>query len=80
MDVPYDELVADPETVASRVAGFCGLPYQAALVDVGRTSGRVATASAALARQGIRRDRGKLWRHYEQRLQPLIHGLGPALD
>ena len=80
MDVPYDELVADPEAVASRVASFCGLPYQAALVDVGRTSGRVATASAALARQGIRRDRGKLWRHYEQHLQPLIDGLGHALD
>lgn len=79
MEVRYDDLVEDPEAMAAKVAAFCGLDYQSSLVDVGRTSGRVATASAALARQGIRRDRGRLWRHYEHHLQPLLEGLQPVM-
>lgn len=79
LDVRYDDLVADPETVAAGIASFCGLPYEAAMVDVTRSDGRVATASAALARQGIRRDRGQVWRHYEAQLQPLVAGLKPVL-
>jgi len=79
LDVRYEELISDPEGVASRIAGFCGLPYQSSMVDVGRSSGRVSTASAAIARQGIRRDRGQLWRHYEAHLQPLLNGLRPAI-
>lgn len=78
LDVHYDELVQNPEAVAARVAAFCGLEYQPALVDIGRSSGRVATASASLARQGIRRDRGQLWRSYEKYLQPLRDALAPA--
>lgn len=75
LDVIYDELVADPEGVAARIAQFCGLPYEASMVAVDRSGGRVATASAALARQGIRKDRGQVWRHYERQVEPLIAGL-----
>lgn len=79
LDVRYDELVADPAAVAARITDFCGLPYEPSVVDVDRADGRVATASAALARQGIRRDRGQAWRRYEAHLQPLIAGLAPVL-
>ena len=30
---------------------------------------------AALARSGIVKDRGEIWRHYAEHLQPLIDGL-----
>jgi len=66
--------------VMERIAAFCGIDYQPSLVDVSRSSGRVATASAALARQGIRKDRGALWRNYEQHLGPLIKALQPVLQ
>lgn len=58
-----------------KVAEFCGFDYQPAQVDVARSGGRIATASAALARSGIVKDRGEIWRHYAEHLQPLIDGL-----
>ena len=75
LQVNYDELVSAPDVVGQRVADFCGLSYQASIADVSRSTGRVATASAALARQGIRRDRGMVWRNYETQLGPLQAGL-----
>ena len=75
LQVDYDELVSAPDEVGQRVAEYCGLSYQASIADVSRSSGRVATASAALARQGIRRDRGMVWRNYEAQLAPLKSGL-----
>lgn len=75
LQVSYDDLVAAPEVVGQHVAEYCGLAYQSSIADVSRSSGRVATASAALAREGIRRDRGMVWRNYEARLAPLRAGL-----
>jgi hypothetical protein len=75
LQVNYDELVSAPDVVGQRVADFCGLSYQPSIADVSRSTGRVATASAALARQGIRRDRGMVWRNYEAQLGPLQAGL-----
>lgn len=77
LDVHYDELVADPDTVAARVAQYCGLDYEPAIVDVTRASGRVATASAGLARQGIRKDRGRQWEPFAEHLLPLREALAP---
>jgi tetratricopeptide (TPR) repeat protein len=77
LDVSYDALVDDPQAMAARVAIHCGLDYQPGMVDVSRPSGTVATASAGVARQGIRRDRGQLWRAYEPHLQPLAQALAP---
>lgn len=76
MDVAYADLVSDPERTATEVLRFCGLPAQSGLSDVQKGSGRIATASAVTARQGIQRDRGQQWRRYEAQLQPLVRGLG----
>lgn len=75
LQVRYDELVAAPDAVGQRVAEYCGLRYEQSIADVSRSSGRVATASAALARQGFRRDRGMVWRNYESHLDTLKAGL-----
>ena len=76
LDVEYDELVAEPETVAQRMAAFCGLPFEPAMVKIEERSDAVATASSVMMRDGIRKDRGKVWKAYETQLQPLIQAFG----
>lgn len=76
LDVEYDDLVADPAGVASRMAGFCGLAFEPAMVKIEERSDAVATASSVMMRDGIRRDRGKIWKAYEQPLQPMVRALG----
>lgn len=78
LDIDYDELVSDPAAVAARVAAHCGVEFETGMIDIGRSSGSVATPSATLARQGFRRDRGRAWAPYEQYLEPLRTALQPA--
>lgn len=74
MDVRYDELVADPETVMRQVLDFCGLPWDAAATTLDR-AGAVATASSPQMRGGIIKNRTAAWAPYEAQLQPLIQAL-----
>ena len=75
LDVDYAELTRDPETVMRRVAAFCGLGYEAGMLDIAARKRGVATASAVQVRQGIvARERPK-WAPYEEYLQPLIQAL-----
>jgi hypothetical protein len=71
LDVRYDDLVAEPEATVLRVLDHCGLRRIEGLSDVARPGGRVSTASAGTARQGVLRDRGGVWWHYEAQLAPL---------
>jgi len=80
LDVDYEALVAEPEAQARRVMEFCGLEFQPAVLDVGRSRGHVATASLADARQGIQRDRGNVWQRYAAHLGPLLDGLASDAD
>lgn len=80
LDISYDELVQDPEAMARRVAAHCQIPFEPGMVDIGRASGTVATPSATVARQGFRRDRGRVWQPYESHLQTLITTLQPAYE
>lgn len=75
LDVDYRQLVHEPETQARRVAGFCGLDYRAAMVEVEREGGDVATASVAQVRGGISTQRREAWRPYEAWLGPMLDGL-----
>lgn len=78
LDIHYEELVGDPEGMARRVADHCGIAFEPAMVDIGRSSGTVATPSATVARQGFRRDRGRAWEPYAAQLQTLVATLAPA--
>jgi len=71
LDVRYDDLVAEPETTVLHVLEHCGLRRIEGLSDVARPGGRVSTASAGTARQGVLRDRGGVWWHYEPQLAAL---------
>jgi len=72
LDVAYDDLVAEPEAMARRMAEFCGLAFEPAMVRIQDRKDAVATASSVMMHDGIRKDRGKVWKAYEQQLQPMI--------
>ena len=76
LDVGYDELVNAPEATAARMASFCGLDYEPSMVRIESRDDAVATASSVMMRDGIRRDRGKVWKAYEPQLAPMIGALG----
>lgn len=69
--VDYARLVADFDTEVRRIAAFCGLPFEPAMLDVGRHGGVVTTASAVQLRDGLRKDRGAAWLPYADALTPL---------
>ncbi len=79
-DIDYDAMVSAPETQAQRIAEHCGFDFRPEMLEVGRSSGMVATASSNQVRQGIVTNRGGLWRAYERQLAPMLdrlamHGL-----
>jgi hypothetical protein len=79
-DIDYDAMVSEPEVQARRIAAHCGFDFRPDMLQVGRSSGMVATASSNQVRQGIVTNRGGLWRAYERHLAPMLdrlatHGL-----
>lgn len=78
MDISYDRLVTEPEAVARSVAVHCGLPFEAGMVDIGRTGSTMSTPSATAVHQGFQTNRGQVWRRYEDHLDTLRRLLEPA--
>lgn len=75
LDVEYSALTREPEPTMRRVAEFCGLDYEPAMLDIQGRERSVATASAVQVRQGIvARDKPK-WAPYAGYLQPMIDAL-----
>ncbi|MCC6561675.1 MAG: sulfotransferase [Xanthomonadales bacterium] len=71
LDVHYEELVAEPEAVARRVLGYCGLPWHGDVIDLTGNAGAVTTASAIQVRSPIHRRSIGGWRAYEPQLAQL---------
>lgn len=69
--VRYEDLVADPASVARGVADFLGVEYDEASVDITRNTAPVATASSSQVRQPIHAGNLGAWRRYEAPLRPL---------
>jgi hypothetical protein len=70
LDVEYARLLADPESQLRRVAEFCGLAFDPAMLKLDSRRRGVVTASAVQVRGGIQiRDRPK-WAPYERWLAP----------
>lgn len=74
-DIDYEDMVADPAGQATRVAAHCGLEFQSDMLDLGRASGMVATASSSHVRKGILSNRGGAWKPYESHLGPMFERL-----
>ncbi|HUW54333.1 MAG TPA: sulfotransferase [Rhodanobacter sp.] len=71
LDVPYAELVRDPETTTRKVLAHCGLEWEPGCIDITRNRAAVATLSVAQVREPIHQRFFEEWRHYEKQLQPL---------
>lgn len=78
LDVSYEDLVRRPEQESARIAAFCGLEYRPSMLAIGERKEAVSTASSELMRDGIRSDRGEIWRAYETQLEPMRSALQGA--
>jgi tetratricopeptide (TPR) repeat protein len=76
--VRYEDVIADPERAARELAAFCGLSPVPGMTAIEESPDPVATASSVLVRDGIRRDRAGLWRHYADGLAPMREAFGYA--
>lgn len=78
LDVQYEDVVADPLAAATRLSEFCGVSVVPEMIDIGRSTDPVATASSVLVRDGIRRDRSRLWAAYAEQLAPMLQAFGAS--
>jgi tetratricopeptide (TPR) repeat protein len=75
LDVPYEETVADVETMARRIVAWCGLEWQPECLAFHRSRRLVRSASLTQVRQPIYTRSVARWKHYERRLAPLLNAL-----
>jgi tetratricopeptide (TPR) repeat protein len=76
LDVQYEDVVADVETMARRIIEYCGLAWDDKCLAFHETRRPVRTASATQVRQRIYKSAIGRWRVYEDFLEPLLTGLG----
>jgi tetratricopeptide (TPR) repeat protein len=76
LDVQYEDVVADIEGQARRIADYCGLDWDERMLDFHRTERPVKTASAAQVREPLYSRSVARWRNYEAHLGPLLDALG----
>jgi tetratricopeptide (TPR) repeat protein len=72
LDVPYAELVAEPEKWTRRILEFLGLPWDERCLEFHKTVRAVTTASVWQVRQKIYRTSVQRWRNYEKFIGPLL--------
>ncbi len=78
MDVQYEELIADPQSVARRIVAHCGLAWDARCLDFHHTKRAIRTASAGQVRKPIYKDSVGRWRKFKPFLGPLFAELEPG--
>lgn len=72
LDVPYAELVADPETWTRKIIDFVGLPWDPRCLEFHQTKRAVATASHWQVRQKIYSSSVGRWKNYQKFIRPLL--------
>jgi tetratricopeptide (TPR) repeat protein len=71
LEVPYEELVDDPEFWSRKMVDFVGLEWDARCLEFYTTKRQVVTASAWQVRQKIYKNSVARWRNYENFIGPL---------
>src|SRR6185312_1290689 len=78
LDVPYAELVSEPEASLRKVFDFCRLEWEPGCADISRNIAPSATLSAAQVRGPLRGDTSGAWRRYAVQLESLQYRLESA--
>jgi tetratricopeptide (TPR) repeat protein len=71
LQIRYEELVRDPESVSRRMFAHCGLSWEPQCLDFYNRPAGVTTASAVQVRRAINSDSVGKWRHFAEELAPL---------
>ncbi len=71
LDVSYEDLVHETEDALRRIIDWCGLPWEASVLDFHRQEGASMTASAMQVRRPVYTDSIGSWRRAEARFAPL---------
>jgi tetratricopeptide (TPR) repeat protein len=77
-NIDYEALVANPESNIRALLQRCGLPWEAACLDVQNNDQPIFTASVAQARRPIFSTSLTRWKKFERHLGPLLEGLASA--
>jgi tetratricopeptide (TPR) repeat protein len=72
LEVPYEQLVADPETWTRRIVEFIGLPWDERCLDFHKTQRTVTTASTWQVRQKVYKSSVGRSRNYQKFIGPLL--------
>jgi len=72
----YEDVVNDLESSARALVDFIGLPWDPACLSFHESARPVKTASVTQVRQQVYKTSVEKWRHYGDRLQPLLDALG----
>lgn len=72
LDVPYADLVADPETWSRKIIDFIGLPWDPQCLEFHQTKRAVITASRWQVRQKIYSSSVGRWKNYQKFIRPLL--------
>ena len=75
LDVQYEEVVAQQETMSRKIVDFVGLDWDDACLNFHETEGTVRTASQWQVRQPVYTSSVQRWRRYEKHLGPLQEAL-----
>ncbi|MCP4330909.1 MAG: tetratricopeptide repeat protein [Alphaproteobacteria bacterium] len=76
LDVQYEDLIADPETVSRRMIAHTGLDWDDRCLEPQKSDRPIRTASIWQARQPIYASSVKGWKRYEKQIGPMIETLG----
>ena len=78
LNIQYEEVVAETETLARSIIEFVGLPWDDQCLRFHETSRAVATASVDQVRTPIYTTSVARWKRYDKHLDPLITSLRTA--
>ena len=76
LEVDYESLVADPETVSRRIIAHAGLPWDDVVLEFHHKARPVRSASAVQVRQPLHRGSVGRWRRFERHLGPMFDAMG----
>ncbi len=80
MDVSYESLVTDPESVMRGVMGFLGMPFDPVVLDTAASDRVVATASRDQVKSEVYTSSVARWKRYEKHLGPFMKHAGGYFD